>query len=192
MNKLFSTEFIYKFHQFSNPLEDLNISNRIDAILLKKNYQNFSKIEFEKYEICELSKLIIEIDKVLNNLKKNDCSYFITYSFYNSKYLQNGRYVYDKTFKKLVKYSEIKNEEIDYEFSIAFFISVNNAFAKYGDSAYIKSILSIGALLKELELDCEKRKLTYMIKMRNFNQANFDLGIDKFKCLYVSSFYIKE
>ncbi len=192
MNKSFSTEFIYKFHQFSNPLKGLNILEGLDLMLLQNNHQNFSKVEFEQYEICKLNQLIIEIDEILNNLNNDECSYFIVYSFYNNKYLQKGNYTYDKTFKQLVKYSELKNEEEKYEFSISFFISMNNAFAKYGNSAYLKSVLTIGSLLKALELICQKRNATYEIKMKNFNKANFDLGIDRVKCLYVSNFYIKE
>ncbi len=192
MNKNFNTDFIYKFHQFSNPIKDFPLHEDLDKFLLENNTQNFSKIELKKYEISKLNKTLIELDKITNNIKQNDSSYFVVYSFFNNKYLQKGNYAYDKIFKNLVKYSDLKTKNTEYEISISFFISLHNSLRKYSNTAYVQSILNIGAVLRDLELYCKKRKLNYEMKSENFNQANFNLGIDKFRHLFVSSIYIKE
>lgn len=191
MNNNFILNSILKFYQLSNPLNPLSADRTIDVNLLKNNTENYSKINLKEYSIEKLPKLIIELDSLINNMQNKDCSYFPVVSFYNTDFVEAGNYAYDSSFKKFIKYSELKNLNAEYQISVSFFASLYNSLYKYGASSFIKSILSIGEAAGKIKSFCSKYDFVFTENMENFNKTSFDLNIDSLKQLYITTINIK-
>lgn len=191
MNKDFITDSILKFHQLSNPLKSLPVNTDIDVHVLKNNTENYSQINLKEYSIQNLSKPIIELDAFINNIQNKNCAYFPIFSFYTDDLIEEGNYAYNSDYKKLIKYSELKNKHDTYQISVSFFVSLYNSFYKYGGSAFVKSILAIGEVLERIESFCHGHNFLFTEDMHNFNQTAFNLQIDSLKQLYITTVYMK-
>lgn len=191
MNNNFILNSILKFYQLSNPLSPLSADTEIDINLLKNNTENYSKINLKEYSIEKLPKIIIELDSLINNMQNKDCSYFSVFSFYNTDFVEAGNYAYDNSFKKFIKYSEIKNLNAEYQMSVSFFVSLYNSLYKYGTSSFIKSILAIGEAAGKIKSFCSKYDFVFTENIENFNKTSFDLNIDSLKQLYITTINIK-
>ncbi|MGI5065424.1 hypothetical protein [Treponema putidum] len=191
MNNNFILNSILKFYQLSNPLKPLSADTEIDINLLKNNTENYSKINLKEYSIEKLPKIIIEFDSLINNMQNKDCSYFSVFSFYNTDFVEAGNYAYDNSFKKFIKYSEIKNLNAEYQMSVSFFVSLYNSLYKYGTSSFIKSILAIGEAAGKIKSFCSKYDFVFTENTENFNKTSFDLNIDSLKQLYITTINIK-
>lgn len=191
MNNNFILNSILKFYQLSNPLKPLSADRKIDINLLKNNTENYSKINLKEYSIEKLAKIIIELDSLINNIQNKDCSYFPVFSFYNADFVESGNYAYDVSFKKFIKYSEIKNLNTEYQMSVSFFASLYNSLYKYGTSSFIKSILSIGEAAGKIKSFCNNYDFIFTENIENFNKTSFDLNIDSLKQLYITTINIK-
>ncbi|UTY28347.1 hypothetical protein [Treponema putidum] len=191
MNNNFILNSILKFYQLSNPLKPLSADTEIDINLLKNNTENYSKINLKEYSIEKLPKIIIEFDSLINNMQNKDCSYFSVFSFYNTDFVEAGNYAYDNSFKKFIKYSEIKNLNTEYQISVSFFVSLYNSLYKYGTSSFIKSILAIGEAAGKIKSFCSKYDFVFTENTENFNKTSFDLNIDSLKQLYITTINIK-
>lgn len=191
MNNSFILNPILKFHQLSNPLSPLSTDREIDINLLKNNTENYSKINLKEYSIKKLPKIIIELDSLINNMQNKNCLYFLVVSFCNTDFVEAGNYAYDSSFKKFIKYSEIKNLNTEYQISVSFFSSLYNSLYKYGTSSFIKSILAIGEVSEKIKSFCNKYNFVFIENTENFNKASFNLNIDLLKQLYITTINIK-
>lgn len=191
MNNNFILNSILKFYQLSNPLKPLSADTEIDVNLLKNNTENYSKINLKEYSIENLPKIFVELDSLINNIQNKDCSYFPVFSFYNADFVESGNYAYDVSFKKFIKYSEIKNLNTEYQMSVSFFASLYNSLYKYGTSSFIKSILSIGEAVGKIKSFCNNYDFIFTENIENFNKTSFDLNIDSLKQLYITTINIK-
>ncbi len=192
MNSNFILDSILKFHQLSNPLISYSDDSDIDMFLLQNNSENYPKLSFQEYNIKKLSTEFKNLDFIINNFNKKDSSYFIVYSFYNTKLIQSGNYAYNNDGTKIIKYSELNNTNTEYQLSISFFVSLFNSVNKYGSTGFIKSVCSIGEVLGRIKLFCNDNSVKYLEEMKNFNISSSELGVDSLKQLYINTIYIKD